>query len=405
MVSFASRFGVYVHFPWCLSKCPYCDFASVVAEVVPHARYRDAIARELARRAEEHGRPATGVESLYFGGGTPSLWEPACVAATIETVDRLFGIAPGCEITLEANPGASDASRFAALRSAGVNRLSIGVQSFHPRILGGLGRGHTPEEAVAAYGKARSAGFENLSLDLIFGGPGQTPGMARADVEKAIELGPEHLSCYGLTLEGLAEEVRLAKDVKRGRVQVPDDAAQARMGEMVRERLAAAGYGRYEISNYARPGRESRHNTLYWGGGEYVAAGCGAHGFRRTGAGGLRYGNPRKPEAYLAAVESGGAPEVERDEISREELFEERLFLGLRLVEGFDLAAAAAETVGAIPAETAGALDRLEAQGLIVREGTRVRCTERGLEYHTEVAVRLLPDERPEKRTLPIVSG
>lgn len=402
MVSFASRFGVYVHFPYCLSKCPYCDFASVVAAEVPHARYRDAIAAELARRAEEHGRPATGVESLYFGGGTPSIWDPACVASTIETVDRLFGLAPGAEVTLEANPGASDASRFATLRAAGVNRLSIGVQSFHPRILGGLGRRHTPDEAVRAYEKARAAGFDNVSLDLIFGGPGQTPGMARADVEKAIDLGPEHISCYGLTLEGLAEEVRLAKEVKRGRVQVPDDAAQARMGAMVRDLLGEAGYRRYEISNYARPGRASRHNTLYWVGGEYVAAGCGAHGFRRTATGGLRYGNPRKPEAYLAAVESGGAPEVERDEISPAELFEERLFLGLRLVEGFDLAAAAAETVGAIPAATARALDRLEAQGLIRREGSHVRCTERGLEYHTEVAVRLLPDEPP-ARALPVV--
>ena len=180
------------------------------------------------------------MESLYFGGGTPSLWDPACVAETIETVDRLFGLAPRCEITLEANPGASDAARFATLRAAGVNRLSIGMQSFHPKILAGLGRQHSPDEAVRAYEKARVAGFDNVSVDLIFGGPGQTPGMARSDVERAIELGPEHISCYGLTLEGLAEEVRLAKDVKRGRVSVPDDAAQARMGEMVREKLGQA---------------------------------------------------------------------------------------------------------------------------------------------------------------------
>jgi oxygen-independent coproporphyrinogen-3 oxidase len=325
------------------------------------------------------------------------------VAETIATVDRLFGLAPGCEITLEANPGASEASRFATLRQAGVNRLSIGVQSFHPRILTGLGRQHSPDEAVQAYEKARAAGFDNVSLDLIFGGPGQTPGMARSDVERAIALAPDHISCYGLTLEGLAEEVRLAKDVKRGRVQVPDDAAQVRMGEMVREKLGGAGYERYEISNYAKAGRESRHNSLYWVGGEYVAAGCGAHGFRRTATGGLRYGNPRKPEAYLDAVESGGAPEVERDEITAAELFEERLFLGLRLVAGFDLAAAAADTVGEIPEDCRRALERLEAQGLIVRDGTHVRCTERGLDYHTEVAVRLLPGEVPEKRALPVV--
>jgi oxygen-independent coproporphyrinogen-3 oxidase len=289
-----------------------------------------------------------------------------------------------------------------------LNRLSIGVQSFHPRILAGLGREHSGSEAQAAFETARAAGFDNVSLDLIFGGPGQTPQMAQADVERAVALEPDHLSCYGLTLEGLAEEVRLAKDVQRGRVQVPDDAVQAEMGARVRAVLEGAGYGRYEISNFARPGRESRHNTLYWTGGPYVAAGCGAHGFLRTATGGLRYGNPRKPEAYLAAVEAGGAPEIERDEISFEELFEERVFLGLRLVDGFDLEEAAAQTVGALPPQTLAALERLEAQGLVVREGTRVRCTERGLDYHTEVAVRLIPDGAPPKAPpgplLPIVT-
>lgn len=390
----ASRFGVYIHFPYCLSKCPYCDFASVVAETIPHERYQRAIARELALRAGQHGRPAQGVESLFFGGGTPSLWEPAQVARTIEEVDRLFGLAPDVEITLEANPGASDEGNFAALRSAGVNRLSIGVQSFHEGILQGLGRQHSRGDAVRAYETARRVGFQNVSLDLIFGGPGQTPAMARADVERAVDLAPDHLSCYGLTLEGLAEEVRLAKDVKRGRVQVPDDAVQATMGEWVREVLEGAGYQRYEISNYAREGFESRHNTLYWKGGEYVAAGCGAHGFHRLPDGsGLRYGNPRKPEAWMAAVESGEPPEIEKDEISPLGLFEERLFLGLRLTAGLDWREAAAQTIGELPAETRLAAEKLAAQGLLLIEGDWIRCTEKGLDYHTEVAVRLLPDE------------
>jgi len=395
MTSFASRFGVYIHFPYCLSKCPYCDFASVAAQTIPHERYARAVATELALRAGEHGRPAGGVESLYFGGGTPSLWEPRWVGETIAAVDRLFGLAAGCEITLEANPGASEASRFGELKAAGVNRLSIGVQSFHPRILQGLGRQHSGPEAEAAYLRARDAGFENLSLDLIFGGPGQDPRMARADVEKAVDLGPEHLSCYGLTLEGLAEEVRLAKDVKRGRVKVPDDEVQEEMGLLVREVLAGAGYHRYEISNFAKAGYESRHNSLYWLGREYVAAGCGAHGFRPTEDGGLRYGNPRKPEAWLRAVEAGGPPEVERDVISREELFEERLYLGLRLAAGVDLEVAAAETIGLVPASTWKAADELVTQGLLVRDGGRIRCTERGFDLNTEVAVRLLPSDAP----------
>lgn len=398
-----SAFGVYVHFPYCLSKCPYCDFASVVAETVPHRAYAAAIARELARRADDHGRPAGGVESIYFGGGTPSLWDPACVGETLETIDRRFGIAEECEITLEANPGASDAAAFAALRAAGVNRLSIGVQSFDPGALAGLGRRHTPGEAVAALERAKEAGFPRVSVDLIFGAPGQTEATAYADARRAVELGTDHLSFYGLTLEGLAEDVRLAKEVRRGRVQVPDDGAQARMGAIVREVLEGAGFARYEISNFARPGAECRHNLLYWRGGEYAAAGCGAWGFRRVGAGGRRYGNPRKPEAYLAAVEAGADPAAEHDEIDAAGLFTERLFLGLRLVDGVDLDHAARDTVGAVPGSTARAIDRLVADGLLEREGSRLRCTERGLEFHTEVAVRLLPDDTAEKTPLPVI--
>ena len=399
----ASAFGVYVHFPYCLSKCPYCDFASVVAEAIPHRAYAAAIAGELARRAGEHGRPASGVESIYFGGGTPSLWDVACVGETIEAIDRLFGIASDGEITLEANPGASDAARFAALRAAGVNRLSIGVQSFHAEALAGLGRRHTPCEAVAALERAQDAGFPRVSIDLIFGAPGQTPETAEADARRAVELGTDHLSFYGLTLEGLAEDVRLAKEVRRGRVQVPDDGAQARMGAIVREVLEGAGFARYEISNFARPGAECRHNLLYWRGGEYAAAGCGAWGFRRTASGGFRYGNPRKPEAYLAAVEAGADPAAEFDEIDAAGLFEERMFLGLRLVDGLDLDEAVRDTVGTLPASTARAIDRLVAEGLLIREGSRLRCTERGLEFHTDVAVRLLPDETPAKTALPVL--
>lgn len=399
----ASAFGVYIHFPYCLSKCPYCDFASVVASSIPHRAYALAVARELERRAAEHGRPRAGAESIYFGGGTPSLWDPACVGATLEKIDTLFGIAPGCEITLEANPGASDTAAFAALRAAGVNRLSLGVQSFHPEALAGLGRRHTPEEAVAALERAQEAGFPEVSIDLIFGAPGQTPETAEADARRAVELGTTHLSFYGLTLEGLAEDVRLAKDVRRGRVQVPDDGAQERMGTLVRAVLAGAGFPRYEISNFARPGSECRHNLLYWRGGEYAAAGCGAWGFRRVGQGGFRYGNPRKPGPYLAAVERGDDPAAEFDEIDPAGLFVERLFLGLRLVDGLDLDDAVRDTVGTLPSSTARAIDALVADGLLERQGSRLRCTERGLDLHTEVSVRLLPDEGPERAPLPVI--
>lgn len=385
-----SRFGVYVHFPYCLSKCPYCDFASVVAREIPHERYARAIARELRRRAEEHGRRK--VESVYFGGGTPSLWEPACVAATLREIDELFGLETDCEITLEANPGAVDAERFEVLFDAGVNRLSIGIQSFSAPVLAGLGRRHGPEEAVRAVETARRAGFRNVSVDLIFGGPHQDVAGAVEDARRAVSLGPEHVSCYGLTLENLAEDVRMAKDVRRGRLKVADDDLQVEMGERVREVLRRAGYRRYEISNYARPGFESRHNTLYWVGHEWVAAGCGAHGFRRLEDGrGLRYANPRKPDAYLSAVEAGAASEVEREIVSPSTLFEERIFLGLRLARGLDLRAAAQETIGEVPTKTWEAVARLEESGLVVRRGDLVACTDRGLDFHSEVALRLLP--------------
>jgi putative oxygen-independent coproporphyrinogen III oxidase len=395
MVSFASAFGIYVHFPYCLSKCPYCDFASVVAERIPHARYAAAVKRELARRAAEFGVPAGGAGSLYFGGGTPSLWDPPQVAGVIEEAAKLFGLAPGCEITLEANPGAADVKHFRALRAAGVNRVSIGVQSFDERVLAGLGRRHSAREAEAAFQRAREAGFENVSLDLIFGGPAHTVEQAERDARRALALRPEHVSCYGLTLEGLAEDVRLAKDVRRGKVRVADDGTQAEMGLRVRDLLQEAGMARYEISNFALPGFESRHNSLYWMGRPYAAAGCGAHGFRRTPAGGYRYGNPRKPEAWLAAVEGGGEIEVERDAIAPAELFEERLFLGLRLAEGLDLEVAARETIGPVPPGVDAAIARLEAQGLVQRRGSNLRCTERGLDFHTEVSVQLIRQAGP----------
>lgn len=384
-----SRFGVYVHFPYCLSKCPYCDFASVVAEHIPQEAYADAVRRELELRAEVYGERR--VESIYFGGGTPSLWDPHWVGQTIRAVERLFDVAPDCEITLEANPSASEADRFRALFDHGVNRLSIGVQSFSPQVLVGLGRHHGVDEAVRALELAREAGFENLSLDLIFGGPHQSLEGAAADAERAVRLGPDHISCYGLTLDNLAEDVRMAKDVRRGKLRVADDDLQERMGQRVREIFLAAGYARYEISNFAKPGYESRHNTLYWRGHEWVAAGCGAHGFLRLPTGeGLRYANPRKPGPYLEAVEAG-PPEANTETVDVEGLYEERVFLGLRLAEGLDLEEAAAATVGAVPAGTWEAADRLVEMGLLTRDGSHVACTDRGLDFHTEVALRLLP--------------
>jgi oxygen-independent coproporphyrinogen-3 oxidase len=382
-------FGIYVHFPWCISKCPYCDFASRAAAVIPHERYADALLSELRLRASAFPeRPAT---SVFFGGGTPSLWEPAAVARVLQALREQYPFADEVEVTLEANPGAADESRFAAYRHSGVNRLSIGAQSFQPEVLKMLGRAHGPEEVGRAVQAGRKAGFENISIDLIYGAPGHTPVRVRDDARRAVDLGTDHLSAYALTLVHLAEEVPMARDRALGRIIVPDDDAQAGMGEIVREELRAGGFVRYEISNYARPAREARHNLLYWRGGPYLALGVGASGFARAedGRSGVRYSNKRAPEFYLADIDNGLRPEKEREEVGMRDIFLERLFTGLRLVEGLDLAALDALCGTNASTRHAARLTRLSADGFLRWDGRRVALTDRGLDMHTAIATDL----------------
>jgi putative oxygen-independent coproporphyrinogen III oxidase len=286
----------------------------------------------LERWPSLRGRRA---QSLYLGGGTPSLWSVAHVAEVVEALAAKVGLESGAEVTLEANPGAADASRFRGYREAGVNRLSIGVQSFQPETLRALGREHDGPAAERAYAAARAAGFDNVSLDLIYGVHGQTPEQVEADAARASALRPEHLSAYALTLdkEALAEEVPLAKQLARGEVRLPEDGEVVRMGRAVAERFARRGLERYEISNYARPGRHSRHNALYWTGGEYLALGVGATGT----VGGERWSNDRSADRYLKRVESGERPVASTESLGRRELFEERVAMGLRLCAGLDL--------------------------------------------------------------------
>jgi oxygen-independent coproporphyrinogen-3 oxidase len=384
-----SDIGVYIHFPYCLSKCPYCDFASRAEKVIPQERYTRAVLRELRERAPEFaGRRAV---SIYFGGGTPSLWDAEGVDAVLREVRTRFDVAPSAEITLEANPGTTDEVRFTAFRAAGVNRLSIGVQSFAAPQLVALGRQHSGGDAVRAYRTARAAGFENVSLDLIHGAEGQTDEGAGRDAAAAVALGPEHVSCYALTLTGLAEDVPMAKAVRRGELQLPDDEVQAAMGDAVRGELRRAGYARYEISNYARPGYEAVHNTLYWRGLEYAAAGCGACGFRKLSGGpavGRRWMNDRSPERYLERVEATGLGEAQAEELSAEDHLRERLFTGLRLAAGLDLAALEDELHLPVRSRFATQIDRLRREALAQLDGPILRLTEAGLDLHSEVALR-----------------
>ena len=337
-------FGVYVHWPFCLSKCPYCDFNSHVREAVDQARWRRALLAELDHYAE--AMPGRRVTSLFFGGGTPSLMEPETVAAVIARVGEAWTLAPEAEITLEANPTSVEAGRFAAYREAGVNRVSLGVQAFDNDALAFLGRGHSVAEALAAIEVAR-AQIPRWSFDLIAARPGQTAGAWRSELARALAQEPGHLSVYQLTIEA---GTAFHGAQRRGELTLPGEEEGAVLFEATQELLEGAGLAAYEISNYARPGQECRHNLTYWRYGDYLGIGPGAHGRITLGA---RDGAPgeklatrqhRAPEAWLEAVERHGHATRARDVVPAAARLEELLMMGLRLTEGVGRAAFRRET-------------------------------------------------------------
>ncbi len=382
-------FGIYVHFPYCSHICPYCDFAVAVAARIPHERYAAAVVKELAARAALYaGREAV---SLYFGGGTPSLWEPACVAHVIAAGRAHFGLGRAAEITLEANPESCDAARLRAYREVGVNRLSLGVQSFASPSLVALGRRHSGADAARAVSEARAAGFDNLSIDLIHGDTTQTVGDARADAARAVALSPEHISCYALTLTELAVPVPMARAWERGDLKFPDEETQAQMGAAVREELARGGIVRYEISNFAKEGRTAVHNALYWEGADVVQAGNGAVGLWRDPITprGRRTINERAVGRYLEAIESGRTELAVAtvEELDAEALLRERFLTGLRRVAGIDLALLEEELGLPARARHEKTIGSLVERGLASWNGQRLALTERGLDLHSEIAL------------------
>jgi putative oxygen-independent coproporphyrinogen III oxidase len=393
----AARFGLYVHFPYCLSKCPYCDFAVAVVRQVPEERYARAVLAELdARLAAEPSMRGRPLESIFLGGGTPSIWHPRWVAHVLEGVAARLPVAPGAEVSLEANPSVADAERFAGYRAAGVNRLSLGVQSFHEETLKALGREHTGHEAVRAYETARRAGFDVVSMDFIYGVHGQTRAQAEADARQAAELGPEHLSTYALTVERevLAVATPLSRQLDKGELALPPDEEVVEMARAIRDAYEAHGLRRYEISNHARPGFHSRHNALYWTGGEYLALGVGATGMLLTsGPGerpaGYRYVNLRGSDAYMRAAEEGQLPESSREALGPQELFEERLAMGLRLRSGVEWEAVCAR-YGEDPERRRAEVARLVQHGLARLDGRRLVLTDAGADVHSAIAARLL---------------
>jgi oxygen-independent coproporphyrinogen-3 oxidase len=324
-------FAVYVHWPFCLSKCPYCDFNSHVRHGgIDEARFLRAYEAEIAAFAA--GVPGRTVSSVFFGGGTPSLMQPASVAAILDAVARHWTVAPDAEVTLEANPTSVEAARFRGFRAAGVNRVSLGVQSLDDNALRALGRLHTAQEALDAVAIARTV-FERYSFDLIYARPGQSLDAWRQELRRAIDAAAEHLSLYQLTIE---PETPFEALHAAGKLAIPDDAQARDLYDLTQEVCAAAGLPAYEISNHARPGAECRHNLVYWRYGEYAGVGPGAHG--RLDADGERRATAteKRPEAWLMRVESLGHGLTVDEPLMRSEQADEFLLMGLRLAEGID---------------------------------------------------------------------
>ncbi len=324
-------FGVYLHWPFCLSKCPYCDFNSHVRHAaIDEARYVRAFEAEIAATA---GRiPGRTVTTMFFGGGTPSLMQPSTVSAILDAVAKHWTVAPDVEITLEANPTSVEAERFRGYRAAGVNRVSLGVQSLDDRVLKELGRMHSAQEALAAVAVARSV-FERYSFDLIYARPGQAPDAWEAELKMAIAQAAEHLSLYQLTIE---PETAFHALQSAGKLTIPDSDAARTLYDLTIETCAKAGLPAYEISNHARPGAECRHNLVYWRGAEYAGIGPGAHGRLNIGNGRMATATEKRPETWLMRVESLGHGLVVDEPLTREERADEYLLMGLRLAEGID---------------------------------------------------------------------
>jgi len=324
-------FGVYIHWPFCLSKCPYCDFNSHVRhEAIDEARFQRAFTTEIAATAARV--PGRTVSTIFFGGGTPSLMQPASVASVLDAITRHWTVAADAEVTLEANPTSVESTRFRGYRAAGVNRVSLGVQALEDRALAELGRRHSAREALDAVGVARAV-FDRTSFDLIYARPQQTPNEWASELKRALAEAGEHLSLYQLTVE---QDTPFAALHAAGKLKTPDEDTARALYDTTQEICAARGLPAYEISNHARPGGECRHNLIYWRAHEYAGIGPGAHG--RLDIAGARHAiaTEKRPEAWLMRVDTRGHGVVTDDVLTREEISDEFLLMGLRLAEGID---------------------------------------------------------------------
>ncbi|MFQ5972544.1 MAG: radical SAM family heme chaperone HemW [Alphaproteobacteria bacterium] len=378
-------FGIYVHWPFCLAKCPYCDFNSHVRDRVDQSRWRRALLAEIEHYAKDtEGRTVT---SVFFGGGTPSLMAPETVAAVLDHVATRWPTAAGLEVTLEANPTSAEAGRFAAYRAAGVNRVSLGVQALDDEALRFLGRGHTVREALSAVEMAASV-FPRFSFDLIYARPGQTATAWRCELRRAVRFARGHLSLYQLTVEpGTAFHRRRL----RGELSVPDEVLAAALYDVTQEALEVVGLSAYEVSNHAARGEACRHNLTYWRYGDYVGIGPGAHGRLSVGGRTFATSQHRSPESWIAAVERHGHATRARDPLEHAALRDEMAMMGLRLVAGIDRTWFRKRT-GLEIEESFGkdVLSRLVDGGFLILDRAGLRATSVGLRRLDAVLVRLL---------------
>jgi putative oxygen-independent coproporphyrinogen III oxidase len=372
-------FGVYVHIPFCKHRCHYCDFNTYEGQDSLHGPYVDALVADIDR----YTGPAHMATSVFFGGGTPTLLEPEDLGRILGAVERSIGLAPGAEITVEANPETVNEAKFSSLLETGFNRFSVGIQSLVPHVLDGLGRRHSTRRALEALDAARRAGVEDLNADLIYGSPWETPADWTASLDGLVDAPVDHVSAYALTVE---EGTPLATLVATGRVPNVDPDEQAERHNKADEALSAAGFERYEISNWARPGRASRHNVLYWCAGDYLGFGAGAH----QHLSGRRSWNVRLPRDFIARVEEGRLTEEGHESLDDDRRAGEALMLGLRLVSGIDWSAFARRFGAESLEKRTAAVAELGDRGLVAGDDGRLRLTSRGTLLANEVLMVLL---------------
>jgi len=372
--------AIYVHVPFCKQKCKYCDFNSYAGLDSVHQAYVKAVMHEIASQAQEIG--VSSVESIYIGGGTPTLLEPSHVTGILSVITGNFNVSRDVEISIEANPETVTEEKLEAIRDSGVNRISIGFQSLDDGILELLGRKHSADQAVNAFKAAREAGFDNINIDMIFGIPGQSIANWAINIEQAASLDPEHISCYGLTIEpGTA----LEREIAQGTVGAPDEDLQADMLTYTIESLADSDFEHYEISNYSKPGKRCRHNLAYWNNDDYIGFGAGAH----SKIGNKRFYNIAKPGEYIKAIDSGNHV-ADVIDLSIEDIMSETVFLGLRKIDGLELKEFEARFGQTILDVYGAQVNELLEDGLIENKNGSLRLTHRGLLLGNEVFSRFV---------------